>query len=1209
MVLFNRSKKSGRPATADGTPSLPLDTKSQRRLSKARADGFANSAATPSKYTLDALLDGSESVIESSAGDRRTRQAARRTLRSQLCGPEDQEAEIEGYNENSLGELVGTAREKLSRPGSQATNYLSAKGSVTQLNNGSQTSLAPENRAIDLETAVAILQELRKTASPEDLVALRKLEIYTTKPNSYMIIDKALLPTSSNGNSPTRDGHVPYSSAAVIRRKSLATPGVATRQPSVKEEKPQECQLADDYHWRGPMGRLGHFTRLSTVESVDEESLGTRAGTPGLMEYTHLGTHKHGSLMVMNGPASPSPSIASKAMSPKKSLADFHRDEYFTASEGEDPQSAIDEIEDLDSPLRPPIRSSNDLNLLPSQRDRTGPQHRFMAADANLAVRSSSPLKHEMREPSQEPELLNVSQSSSNYVGPNAAMLQVSPIAASFRRDSADDERESYKVSPIGSHRSAVSLAGEYIANLGPSPYASAIDLSQQAVPELEAERFGVESMEPDEGYYDASPEYEDPTENQFNDFGQRPPFKREITPETALGSHPPQPKDSRVKSALKPKRPARQTKSDSGYSSSYSGYDSLRSSTRSERHPPLTPIAAPTMAAPAQADAPNSPDGGASIYTIRAMLALTGPEDALRSLQPSVMSTRPPDPDPEVGRSKSWRKSMRKSLPRLLSSESASQSIVTLKSKPTNESKVTLKQKDKPKKLQKKRPLSHQPFAVSAPKHLESGNVPRVPSDISSRFSFRIAAAPDREHLEKTVDGITGHISRPGSIRRAVDTFGNTFGFPDAEMPSRFVGDEAPPPTPPHHSGLGAQASQRRSRIIDVDEGIVTRVADFGSVAQSIGSSPYNMATVGMQRPLISSAPSHPYQMSSVTPQFGPRQGWDDETAVRMAQIRSRERAAALAAQEQYIVEQPGMPPRPRSYHENSGFMAPVRIPSNSSDIGYHRPRSMYGDAPSPAPGPGLDLPIIPRKRSQTARSQSVPRKPSFEYAQPQPIRGDTEMPLPGTGRVAQLAQNFYQPESAPAPVPPPSQSMNWSHEANMWRQRKLAAQTTATTSSSESSAPFSRTMTTTTTTVVSSVPTQQAQPQPLARSLPWLSSSTRAQTAPTVVPTIPRQRSPLPPLPAPDNTTLQAPYSGSTASGRRKSAEPERMPEVPSFQDEGVFGRYGGGWHYGEVGRKYMGAAGKREVSLQTSELRSWGVDLGDVPSALVRHRGFVT
>jgi hypothetical protein len=53
---------------------------------------------------------------------------------------------------------------KLKSPWSSSTNVAPP----------SQTNLALDPKTIDLKTAVGILEELRKTASPEDLVALRK---------------------------------------------------------------------------------------------------------------------------------------------------------------------------------------------------------------------------------------------------------------------------------------------------------------------------------------------------------------------------------------------------------------------------------------------------------------------------------------------------------------------------------------------------------------------------------------------------------------------------------------------------------------------------------------------------------------------------------------------------------------------------------------------------------------------------------------------------------------------------------------------------------------------------------------------------------------------------------------------------------------------------------------------------------------------------
>jgi len=1205
MVLFRRSKKASCPATEEEAPKSSPSSTSQRRLSKPKVNAFANPAATSSKYTVDTVLDGYDGVNESPTADIRTRQATRQALRSQLCGLEDPESPRDVHKSESLVDLAGGATNKLSRSASQNTNYLSAKGSVTQLKDSSQTSLIPETKPIDLEAAVAILQELRKTASPDDLIALRTFVAQNIGLSANIAIDKALLPTSSTSSAlPPTDGSVPYSPAAVIRQRSLATPGVATRPPDLEDEKkdvlPHEVKLADEHKWRSPKwSRFAQATRLSTVESVDEESIATRAATPGVLDYAHLGAHKHGSLMVMNGPASPDPSIKSKSLlTPKVSIPKLHREEYFTASEGEDPQSAIDEIEELDPPLSPSNLTRNDFNNLPTQRDRAGrtPQP-FSGPIAPAAVRSSSPLKREVIQEVEEVDFLRTSQSSSNYLcqtSPDHSSLITTPI-----RDHGDHSiTDPYKVSPVGSYRSAASvaasLAGAYIADLPPSPYASAIDLSQLGAAKPDERAFGLGSLQPDEGYYDASPEFEDLRGYQHDDLGERQSFEPEITPEMALGSHPPVQEDEPPMSVVKHIRPIQQQKSDSGYDSSYSGYDSLRSSTRSNlQNPPITSITAPKIRPQFQGRAQSSPEGSTSIYTIRAMLAQSGPEDALRSMQSSALSQRLPDPPMESDRSKSWKKSMRKSLPRMLTGETAVSSGSSIDITSSKESKVTPKQKDKPKKLQKKRPQSYQSPAASFQNLSQDGEWPQVPSDLSARLLVRAVTSPDKEHLEQTVEDVSGSNSRMDSAGPRVDNFSNTLTFQDMQAASRLA-DDRPPPTPPHRFGIPHPTVSRPKGVYE-DEEIVTGLPnfglnDFGSVAQSIGRSPYDVAMAGVYRPPLQAAPTRPYQMSPLTGQFGPRQGWDDETAIRMAQMRSRERAAA---QEMRMNGRPSMPPRPQSFQENASFAGRGRIPSNGSDRSSRRPRSLYGDAPTTTLG--LDLPMIPpRERSLNPRSRSVPRDSIYDGPVEVPVyleREDMAPPGGGSGRVAALAQTFDRADDARAPMPPPSQSLNWAEQASVWRQRKLHAQTTVSTSATTT--PAARTTTTTTTTVVS------AAPHPAARAPPWLPPA-QAQpyallTAPPAGIAPPRQRSPLPPLPPAD--------SSDDADRRRSDVS---IPEVAAFKDEGVFGRYGGGFHPGHVGRKYMGAAGTRDVSGATGGLRAWGVDLGDVPSAVVGRVG---
>jgi hypothetical protein len=933
-----------------------------------------------------------------------------------------------------------------------------------------------------------------------------------------------------------------------------------------KKILPDDVQLADEHLWRPRNPRIAHFQRLSTVESVDESlDAAARAETPGSMEYAHLGTHKLGSLIVMNASTSPTHSIVSKTMAPSKSTTEFTRDEdFFTASEGEGRPSSV---EDDDFGTSLPQKQYTDLDGLSSQKERMGRlPHRFMGSAANTTTRSGSPLKHEVREQSKEYEDLEADIDillGPPTTQPMPANNEVSLTDLSFESMS-DDEPRMPKFSPARSHQSALSLASEYIADLPPSPYASAVDISQYSTSELESEATQLTHnlIQPDEGFYDVPPEFEEPAQECVGEPDRRPSFVREITPETALQSHPP--RDMPLKPAIKPVRPSPQTISDSGYSS---GYDSLASSARSDQRPPINHLVFPT-----NQHVPNSPEDTAAVYTFLQTPSSSGPEAALQSLQGSEPWLKPESTPSNVpARSKSWRESMRKSLPRLLSSESAT----SLESKHSFDSKSTAKQpkqQKKQKKLQKKRPLSHQPVSVGLPHPVENRSVPRVPSvpsEVSARFTVRLATSPNMEHLDRTYEDITAGNSRFGSINPGPNTLSNTLTFPDAKKASKLLCDE-PPPTPPHRYGLGTLGDARLFKIIDDDEEVYTGIADFGTVDQSLDNSPYDVSTSGFIRRPQSAAAAHPYQLSSLTPQFGPRRGWDDETAAKMSQMRIRERVAAATASnmnEQSTNAKSRLSGRPRSHHGSSGFKTPRRIPSMESDIDTSQwPRSMYGDTSVPAPE--LDLPVIPpRQRPTFERSKSIPCYETLylEHEQmplPEPVwPGD----MPETGTVAQPAWQIH--ETALTPMPPASNSLDWSHQANIWRKRKLSAQTTVeTTCSSATLSP-----TTTNTGILSPPhphPQQQTQHQALARHLLW-----------------------LPPSANQLQQQFTAPHASTSAM-----QDVRNIPTLPTYSEEGIFGRYGGGTRHGT---HYRGLAGNRDVSLATGGMRKeWGIDMGDVP-----------
>jgi hypothetical protein len=103
----------------------------------------------------------------------------RQQVRSQLLSPvanEFRHASTPNGDED-VPELAVSLQRPMS--GDSRTNSLSCfgstRGSATKLNSlaGSKVSLVSLGQAVDLETAIKIVQEVKKNASPEDLAALR----------------------------------------------------------------------------------------------------------------------------------------------------------------------------------------------------------------------------------------------------------------------------------------------------------------------------------------------------------------------------------------------------------------------------------------------------------------------------------------------------------------------------------------------------------------------------------------------------------------------------------------------------------------------------------------------------------------------------------------------------------------------------------------------------------------------------------------------------------------------------------------------------------------------------------------------------------------------------------------------------------------------------------------------------------------------------
>ena len=160
-----------------GNSPSTLDGKDVNRLSKQKSNYSISSSALDSPSlrpdllrsatNLRAVSADEEALLDLQSGQRGSRSDLRQHFRAQLQS-DDQSPP---YTADHAKLRPAASRERLSQSLSPEPSYSTMPYGY---NSQSSSSLAVDPRTVDLQTAVDILQELRKTASPEDLVALRR---------------------------------------------------------------------------------------------------------------------------------------------------------------------------------------------------------------------------------------------------------------------------------------------------------------------------------------------------------------------------------------------------------------------------------------------------------------------------------------------------------------------------------------------------------------------------------------------------------------------------------------------------------------------------------------------------------------------------------------------------------------------------------------------------------------------------------------------------------------------------------------------------------------------------------------------------------------------------------------------------------------------------------------------------------------------------
>ena len=292
-----------------------------RRLSKPRtikssSNLLSEQPTTPSSphNSSDPDYFGSDAVVIDSRGERRSRSKSRSRIKAYLYGSSHDLVQNSSDEDEAQPAIAGTARDvrkRLSRTGSSIMSFQSAKVSVMRLSNSSSSGrLSPrstESQGIDPEESALVADQIKQRAYYDSLAA----QNHVSAP-----VDE--------------DKHID-STMAPLRRKSLYTPGIATRNASDILRKPPKPLTDHEYYYdpsRPETSPLSHLASLSVGE--DGRS------TPCDLQYPQLGGLQLGTLRVTNGASStPVPvnqplDLAYRPATPESKT----NDEYYTASEG-----------------------------------------------------------------------------------------------------------------------------------------------------------------------------------------------------------------------------------------------------------------------------------------------------------------------------------------------------------------------------------------------------------------------------------------------------------------------------------------------------------------------------------------------------------------------------------------------------------------------------------------------------------------------------------------------------------------------------------------------------------------------------------------------------------------------------------------------------------------------------------------------------------
>ncbi|CAI6341426.1 unnamed protein product [Periconia digitata] len=838
-------------------------------------------------------------------------------------------------------------------------------GSASKLNSvaGSKVSL---HDAVDVETAMRILEEVKRTASPEDLATLQ-LALQPSPPSPSPRPTSTIDPVINRRNSIALN----RSSSSLIRRRSLVTtPGLATRgSPATKDRrawsswKTPNLDPQEEAKWHTDKPLANSHTGLAALALTEEQTGASspRAMTPGDKEYTHLGSLQLGSLRIANGEPSPAPRGALQSLSKEV--------DYFTPPD----------VEDAPIMMKPTKRSKH-------------------ARSMSATIPPTPPLYRKLRLSTASRKSKTLSRCDSPQKTDGSSKPDSVPKAEDASHPqfmNGDDEPE-----PLRRLR-VTNRSSETLATMATHCQANAMDECSH------------EQLDIDEGFVSDDDKAEKETHTILNGtiFGEplttihSSPLENLST--TQLPAVSPATYEDVIPTIELPELETRSarpppTKADSGYSSVGSFVMVQRQAMR-EGSPTLLEEDAHQNSSGDHAREPDATEHAPQTL------------HRIRSNQEN-RTTRSDSLD--IPRSGS------QPQPEQVTGPESPRSPMSLQSEGSAEKNTSMSRR-----LQKRRPSQQELPGVNPLVHTYESTIPEVPSDLRSQFVTRTSKTSGMEfhnqnHLasehvqqgERRYEaGVPAPTQAPEETeshtkqqkpekaeRKRWSLFEDSRTGEMAENHGRTHSNSVPdrPQTPSRGlrrslSLFRSKSKSEKDKAKSAQEYVneMPMMVDLGAIGSALGRSPYDAAINAAFTHTVTS-PTHPHQMGNVMPMSRTKSmvNMDDRTAADYARARSKDRAQA----------RPEMPQRPKSYHQAL---------HHGNDGG--RPRSFHYDN---------DIPPIPTLHAMPPRPRSC-HQPSYDgRARSRGFYYDSDIPpVPMLPRSKTPTHTPTAPSAAdPSPVQP---------------------------------------------------------------------------------------------------------------------------------------------------------------------------------------------